>query len=274
MKNIMNETDSGINELYDFINNNELGYYKKLYNESIKENTNIRKIKDYEKIVKEIADNIKAIALPDNSISYSYLFFLFLYTGLLSKNELNKKDNKTYTDKVGYLGLDVIKGEACCRHVASLHEDVFKALECKSTIISTTTNQNINSEFPKNANHVINLLEYNKVLYAHDALNGMFYYFVSPLILKNYSIKTPIEFKYQMYKPIIDIKVWGKDEVEIVNNMKQIKETNPEKYLTELELNEIIEATKARFYGSYEELEKYKSKARFLFFKVSSNIFN
>lgn len=275
MKNIKNETYANLLKLQEFVSNNDLSYYQNIHKIVIDENQNLNenKIKNYNKIISEIAKNLEIIAIPNNSISYSYVLFLFLHTGYLSKNSLNKKNKENYEDVVGYLGLDVIKGEACCRHVASLHEDVFSKIGIIGNLISTSTD-NVNNEFNEKANHSINIIKYKDIYYAHDILNGSFYYFETPLVLKSINPSIPLELRYQMYKPIEDIKLWGKNQNEIMNMIDEINNSNKEEYLSIKEFNEIIEATKVRFFGSFKELEKYKKKTKLLFWKISSKIFN
>ena len=79
----------------------------------------------YKKIVSKISKFLNIIVEKDDYISKYCILLDLINHGYLSGKHLTR-DNKKYIDGYDYYGLDAILGNCCCRHQASLIQDVLK----------------------------------------------------------------------------------------------------------------------------------------------------
>lgn len=122
---------------------------------------------------------VKEISLPNNSISVSLVLNRLLSKGYFSYNEkiisaVNRADIK---EIIGFYGLNVPSGYVCCRHVADFYKNVFDKMDLDCIKIHCLHDDNITREkaFNKEANHVVNLIKYNNMLYVYDLFNNAFF---------------------------------------------------------------------------------------------------
>ena len=102
------------------------------------------------------------------------------------------------------LGVNVVLGYGCCRHVCYFHKDVMDKVfdngEC--LFVSVTDFKNRISGMKKPATHSINLITHKDVLYGFDTLNGGLYNFESEFHLEKLS-KNKTHFYYKPYLHMI-----------------------------------------------------------------------
>lgn len=113
-------------------------------------------------------------------------------------------------------GLNVLWGSACCRHVSGFVSDVVP----DSRVLTCVTE--VKNPFKKEANHVVNLTQYNDIFYAFDATRGGVVFKFDDnfrMIPVDDRIKT-----FYNYKPYAEIVLYKRTLEEIRNFLQQCKE--------------------------------------------------
>lgn len=123
----------------------------------------LERIKEYEELVKYISYITKEIGY--DSLSYAIVLDKLIYEGKLSISRKFKKTIKTkyFIDDVCNLGADIFNGYGCCRHIASLIDDVFKYINNDQFLYPVSVSNSIEP------NHVANLIKYENKYYIYDA---------------------------------------------------------------------------------------------------------
>ena len=119
-------------------------------------------ISDYNQFIKIIAEFIRELKLEDNSIILSILLRRLLFNGYFSKNNFFKADSKQLFHDVDlFLGMDIIDGRGCCRHLANFYNAIFKEIGYYSQIFPCYyggMNCTLSEASVNNANHAANLI--------------------------------------------------------------------------------------------------------------------
>lgn len=235
------------------------------YNLEVLKNRRIyeENIKYYKEFIEIIANIIRKIALKNNSISYSYVILKLLYDGYLSNNFLyTKQGNKEdLFDIIGFLGIDIINGVGCCRHISAIHKDIFNILEISDDIFPCIAVKDSIAIERVQANHHANLFKYNDLYYLHDIYNQQFFSFSDSLLLEiEPKEKTSIYDTVLFYEPVLDIIMNNilflqiKEKIEIFgNDSRKI-------HISSKELDEIINYTNIQYDNSKIILEKLKKE--------------
>lgn len=231
-------------------------------------------IEYYNYFTESVSKLIKFLSLKNNSISYSRIFSNLLYDGYLSymSTFISTNQPKFFFDIKGYLGLDIVNGFGCCRHVASFYQDVFKNLNVIGKALCCFNTSNIKDTlkyqpFINKANHVVNLLEYNGLYYVYDSLNECYYYFndfisMHPYIIKNCddnSLNSPL-----YYKPYMDMIVYSVSYKDVLDNVIIFKKNCDKSsfYIDSKEIIDILIETDIIYKKSYEILNYFKDESK------------
>lgn len=90
---------------------------------------NLELIKKYQIVLKTVSEFINnQISTQDTLMKCGALTYL-IWEGLLSKNQnfiYDARNESNVLDCPGYLGMDVINGVGCCRHISSIAYDILK----------------------------------------------------------------------------------------------------------------------------------------------------
>lgn len=244
----------------------QLDYNKEIENNKIIYNENIEYYNSFIKLVSKLIINI---GIKDNSISYSRIFTNLLYDGYLSKKAtfIPTTESKYFFDIKGYLGIDIINGIGCCRHIASFYQDVFKNLDINGKALccfntSTIKNKCKYQPFISRANHVVNLLEYNGLYYIYDSINNCYYYFSDFISMHPYIINDnkPILNSPLYYKPYMDMIIFSSSYKEILNNITVFRNNcnYSSYYITSQEIFNILYETDNIYSKSYDILKCFR----------------
>ncbi len=225
----------------------------------------------YKKFLSMIANTVKEIGLPNNSISYSQVIENLIFEGYLSSGEIlipyKIKDNIQPLDLLGFAGIDVIRREGNCRHFSSLHSDIFHILDlyydiffCYDWVSGKTFVPPIDADYGYLAsNHVANLIKYNGRYYIHDAYNEKYFYFTNQFTAEQYEKKGNQCFLY--YSPV-ETKIFNnKSYRQILKQMNYFEESSLKPHIGINELNDIINETNDRFYNSTKILYDFREEA-------------
>ena len=162
-------------------------------------------IQKYHLFVQEIANYLSELGY-DSSLDLSLKLSYLISNGYLSFDEIFHDDSLPSKEEISCcLGASIVKGYGCCRNYAKMHQDVFqelkrfsKQLYCYEGVCFAVEGVN------HAANHVINLIPYEDIIYGIDLYNrNRLYHFRSPLWLEEVSKKPTFRVRYKPYYEVI-----------------------------------------------------------------------
>lgn len=226
-----------------------------------------KNITAYKEFIKLVTKVIKEIGLPNNEISYSLVISRLIHDGYLSeKLFFFQTENKNkMLDISGYLGIDVVNGYGCCRHVSGIHRDLFNYMELfndKLPCTSVPTYISLKQAFEMPANHSVNLLKYNGLYYIHDALNNKFYTFNDGFTMKQYPNSVEILPRKLFYKPEYDIIINNVTFSEVKEKVKDFSYDSMKSHISASELGDIVDETNLQYDRNRERLGDFVKEAR------------
>lgn len=118
-------------KLYSFIEKERYNFLVETAFKAIQYHKNIYAYKQFISLIPTI---VKKIAIPNNSISYSKVIENLIFDGYLSYMPYSKKEDLNPLNIWGYLGIDTILNEACCRHFSGIQKDIFALLNLHSSL--------------------------------------------------------------------------------------------------------------------------------------------
>lgn len=219
-----------------------LEYWKEKHRTEIEkeEKDNLSLIFLYDEYIKLASKLINEVSL-DNSISKCLLVSVLVYAGVFSYDnfKFENADDILYTR----LGLNVINGEGCCRNFSHFTKDIFTSNNdyCENLAVMYLNKKDKRKATRGLANHMINLIKYNGILYGFDTSSqfGELYYFINGFEL------LPIEESaksYMYYKPYLDFvySYWSFQELK---EKLMLLNENVGKRITENEYKDIVKET-------------------------------
>ena len=271
MKSIDNRFDYFYKKIESpIITSMQLEYRKEVNQNKIIYNDNIEQYNNFTKLVAEL---INDIGEKNNSISYSRIFSKLLYDGYLSdSSHFIVTDQKEYLlDIKGFLGIDIINGVGCCRHISSFYQDVFDCLNMSGNALCcfepniTDTSSNLDISITGRANHVINLLKYNGLYYVYDPMRKSFYYFKDFIEMRPYLINEENCLNPPLYyRPYKEMIVFSSSYDDIVTNIITFINNcrNSANYVTSKEISEIVAEADNIYKKSNNMLNEFKKEAK------------
>lgn len=162
-------------------------------------------INDYYKYLKCVLKLLNEITLNKDELTKINILRFLIMNGVFSNTNKFIIDTKAGNILLSKSGIGVVEGIGCCRHISEFISDVMP--ECRVlTCLEQTKNQ-----FESQANHVINLVNYNGVSYGFDALNkGNLFRFISSLNMKDIKCVNSL-----YYKPYVEITHYKRTFEEI-----------------------------------------------------------
>ena len=140
-------------------------------------------LSEYDKLIQRTIELLKTLGFK-NPFEYSISIWYLIFEGYLSRG------NKfTFGDPVCTMeskpGVNIVTNIGKCHNLSGLHTDVFEGLEMYDKRLICGTNKSIKKAQKGQANHVINIVDYNGTLCGIDLSNNcLISRFESPLILK------------------------------------------------------------------------------------------
>ena len=154
----------------------------------------------YDSYIKLVGKLINEISL-DNSISKGLMISVLVQAGAFSYDEFEGKNVDDILNS--RIGLNVINGIGCCRNVSNFMTDVLNINGdfCENITVIQLTKRNKRKATREKANHMMNLINYDGVLYGFDLSTnyGSLYYFINSFEL------LPIEESQKIFIYIIYI---------------------------------------------------------------------
>ena len=126
----------------------------------------------YEKYIENIVELLDFIMGKNDDLFHTIVFNILMEIGFFSFNKRFDASKDNFKELCIKPGISVINGEGVCRNIACFYEDVFSyfynyplKICCFDKIGDNTKDTNIYG------NHVINLTNYQGVLYGFDIMN-------------------------------------------------------------------------------------------------------
>lgn len=191
-------------------------YYERLRESAMNYGDNIRYYNEY---LLRASYLVKAMSLPNNAISASLVLHFLTELGVFSDNYSFIVGGFIPDDIVGFLGINVIRGNGVCRHVTGFQSDVLGKINMMSEpFYCYLSDKELDEPNKMECNHAVNLILYKDNLYGYDALNNGLYEFISDSAMKEMFTEKP---HYIYYKPYMDI-VLENTSISGVNNLIDI----------------------------------------------------
>ena len=229
-----------------------------------------KSISAYNDYVKYIAYLIKCMATPNNAISASIILGLLTKMGIFSDNfELTTGQN-TKDIIFGVLGINIICGKAVCRHVANFQSDILKELSLFSEpLYCHLALGNIENIAMAEANHAINLIEYNNNLYGYDAYNDGIFSFIGRTKMRELFVSNP---HYIYYKPYMNL-VYNKETISSVNNLVSLFDVIKDNHIIDVaEYKMIMEEAGNTIYNSNLLLGEFHRSSKKYIKRITDNL--
>ena len=242
-------------------------YSKKIRESAMKYGNNIQSYNEY---LDRIAYLVKSMSLSKNAISASLVLHMLTKSGLFSDNHSFIVGGFIPDDIKGFLGINVIRGNAVCRHVTNFQSDVLEKINMMSDPFYCYLSK-IELEEPNKmeCNHAINLILYKDNLYGYDALNNGLYQFISDNTMKEMFTNKP---HYIYYKPYMDI-VLENTSISGANNLIDIFDKIKEKDVISLdEYNYILYWANSMITKNSKLLDEFHESSKKYIRKITNHL--
>jgi len=123
----------------------------------------VQLINDYNLYINVVSKLIDELSWNKDNLTKLNIITKLIHSGLFSYGQIFTSGNSASSVLNSKLGLNVIEGNGFCRHLSNFISDVIptsKVLTCVTKCVNP---------FKEEANHMINLLEYDGVFYGFDA---------------------------------------------------------------------------------------------------------
>lgn len=169
----------------------------------------------YKDFLLETKNLIDLLHITNNDLEYAIVLEYLIHNGYLSYNQKFYPTSNNIDLRYN-LGINVITGNAVCRHISKFYSDIIDNKNNYPTEYRCQYDKNRNSFSSKFSlgNHIINLVFYKDVLYGIDLLNKKIFSFINGIEMQTLDHDTPL---YLRYKPFFDI-INGAIDVENVRD--------------------------------------------------------
>lgn len=248
----------------------QLEYRKEVEQNKIIYSDNIEQYNNFTKLVAYLISNMGE---KNNSIIYSRIFSKLLYDGYFSDDSyFVVTDQKEYLlDIKGFLGIDIINGVGCCRHISSFYQDVFGNIDMNGNALCcfepdiTEPYTHSDKLITGRTNHVVNLLKYNGLYYVYDPMRKSFYYFQDFIEMRPYLVDEKNYLNPPLYyRPYKEMIVFDSSYGDIVTNIITFINNckNSANYVTSKEIFEIVADADNIYKKSNNMLKEFKIEAK------------
>ena len=207
--------------VYKYIKENEKIKYESLLNK-------------YYLLLDEIVNLLKLLEL-NNSIEYSLALSYLIENNYLSYKEFDYNKEK-HNEITTVPGLTIINGSGCCRHFTDIQKSIFDKLDifCKKFYCYESE---IKYNNKLRANHIVNLISYNNLMYGIDLYNyNSLYKFTGKYYMKAINDVSV----YLTYKPYFEMII-EESNLDLINDyIKYFKKIANDDYISYLEYNDNI----------------------------------
>ena len=178
-------------------------------------------LKDYNLFLDMVSSLLKSLDL-DSSLEYSIALSYLIHNGYLSYNgEVDTKKTTYSNELVSNFGVNIVSGEGCCRNYAQIHKDIMDRLSIpsKKFYCVQSSIRMKKRAFLAPANHVANMINYDKRLYVFDTFNDARLY----KLVSSYEafVISHTGYKYLTYKPYYEL-IFGENDLEGIKRSYEV----------------------------------------------------
>ena len=226
----------------------------------------------YDELIVEIAKLLRQIGY-NSSLDCSIMLSQIIKSGFLSHDlYFRNKPAKLPIEISSRLGTTIVTGEGCCRNFADMLMDVFEVLDFPTDKLYCYQGS-IRRGLNKQANHVINLVDYDGNIYGIDLFNNnRLYRFKTPLVMREVSSLTAFKL---LYKPYYEITMGEADLTQIKQRLRRFQD-----YSTRPTINPFIYEDDIRYDAIQrikeegDALYQFHKKTKVLKKEIAHNIIN
>lgn len=145
-------------------------------------------IEEYNEFIKLSAKLLSELKANDNPIVLSMLLRILILRGYFSvKNKFTSTSYGCF-DVFHHLGMDIVGGKGCCRHVANFYNDIFNELGVTGDIlfgiVTTDKDFSLKQALSSCSNHVLNTLFYDDIVYGYDFFSDNVLKFINSFVMR------------------------------------------------------------------------------------------
>ena len=192
----------------------------------------------YNKFIELFSILLEKVGIEDNPISYLFLIKFFLGEGIFSIDGNKFKVTCGASEEFpGYMGLPIIYGYGSCRNISAFASDILTRIGIDNHLLYGYVKID-NPIFENNdANHVVNVINYNGIYYGIDVSNGEIFKFLDEIRLKNMFKDKDVFFNNVPYTNLIltDVPV-----LDYSKRLKEYKESSLKGLISFDELNQML----------------------------------
>ncbi len=192
--------------------------------------------KEYYKFEQKIVELLKSLNLS-STLEYSIALSYLIRKGYLSK-DLNFEKKSPIPEIETNCAINIVNGKGVCRNFSDMHFGVMSRMNEYSKRFYCTNSFSMIKARKNEANHVLNLIEYENVLYGIDLCNkARLFKFSNEFILKEISFDTNKKYRY---KPYFEMVSEYSAFEQIDKNLKIFKEDSKKPHISAVQYYEDI----------------------------------
>ncbi|MBR4178420.1 MAG: hypothetical protein IKR57_03635 [Bacilli bacterium] len=178
-------------------------------------------LEEYNEFLNKVVELLKSLDLS-NSLEYSIALSYLIHKGYLSYNgNVDKKKTVYDIELISNPGINIVLGEGCCRNYSQIHKDVMDKLDIPSKkFYCVQSGLRIKKKgFEVPANHVANMINFDKRLYIIDCFNDARLY----KMVSSYEafIISHTAYKYFIYKPYYEL-IFGESDLKGIKRSYEV----------------------------------------------------
>lgn len=224
---IINKYSNG--EIYEYLEERQ-EVWKKIFEDEYERYSSL--ISDYKLFLKACRSIVSELSVDDSSLSTILCIEKLIFMGKFSHLETFKYESYP-NELTSNLGVNVILGKGCCRHLARFSKDLFDLsnLYCDN-MNCLITEKECFSTLDGDGNHVINIIKFNGIYYGYDMVNHLIFEFKSPIELVQGSV-------HLYYKPSIQLARKEIDTIGLEERLKCYSESVGSSPFSKTEIDDI-----------------------------------
>lgn len=210
-------------------------------------------ITDYNLYMELVKKLINEVTPSKDDLSKIHTIMYLLIDGIFSYNDKFENASGHIDILRSKPGINILFGKGSCRHVSGFISDAMPQSKVLTCVGET------NTPYESEANHVINLIDYNGEKYGFDAINGgILFNFISEFEMKpiNADVNDCLN-----YKPYGEIIFFRRSFEEIKNFLEQFKK-NGSSTISFQELSDIALSSQLSIASNMDIIEDFLNDSR------------
>ena len=234
-------------------------------------------IEEYDKYISFIAKLIKELRASLNPLVLCMVLRKLIFNGYFSIDKFVTVNSAKFYDIRYYEGMDVLVGKACCRHVVSFCDELFKKLEITSRpmpCIRTRDKKTLKEAFSNCCNHTLSLFSHDGVDYGYDIFDDVFLKSINGFQMREIFEYESDDYRLlnAYYKPSMDMMFYGIAYDNMMERIKKMGANSRKKVIDYINLMEFVCISDSIYHGNLGLLRDFKSESKGRAKKIADSI--